>query len=125
MLDIQAELVKFKNAELTCLGISPPLYYSAVKLLGRHIIVVFKNDILYQFINESNPQLHPKITPHDKRVTYEDSINLLTDAFGISQTLAAIIVAEWKRSKRIESGMYKNLSKYWKYISLPYGNLDT
>lgn len=126
MYNLEKELVKFKHAELNCLGIAPKLYYSAAKLLDRHIITVLKDNILYQFVNETNPELIYDSIPKnewsnstDKRYSYQKAIMLIEETFGINEILAGKIVNEWRRNKIIMHNMYAKPSKYWRYISLP------
>lgn len=118
--EIVKELVRFKHAELTCLGIAPPLYYNACKLLDRHITVVIKDGIIYQFVNEKNSELlSDNFDKKDKRFQYEDAVNLIGDVFSLDVMTCHNIVKEWRRDKMINSKMYEQVSKYWKYISLP------
>ena len=131
MNSITEELVKYKHAELCSLGIVPKLYYHACKLLKRHITTVIKDGILYQFINESNPELvtdKKQLEQNrwvgggsdvDKRYSVKEAIELIEQTFGLNNQESTNIVNEWRRGVMVSDGMYKKVSKYWRYISLP------
>jgi len=136
--DVTKEIIKKRRVELICLGIHPKLFYLACKLLDRHITTVYKDGILYQFINEDYPELKLRnkqqenewdeiddffgfnIKINDKRFSFDKAVTLLQVSFGVNKILATNIVTEWRRDKIINAEMYKKLNKYWRYISIPY-----
>jgi len=115
MNKIDIELVKKRNAELECLGIPPKIYYVACILMDKHVKAVLKDGILYKFVNEERG----KIKSPDKRFNDEKCLKLLMDVLSINENDALNILCEWKREKKINLAMYKNMKKYWKYIFLP------
>lgn len=114
MNNLDVELVKKRNAELECLGIPPKLYYVACNLLDKHVKSVLKDGILYKFINEERL----KTSSPDKRFNDEKCLELLEHVLSINKDDAMNILLEYKREKKINLAMYKNMKKYWKYIFL-------
>jgi len=121
--EITKELVKKRHAELICLGIVPKLFYASCKLLDRHITTVYKDGILYQFVNNNNKELayeDKRRDSTDRRFPFTDAVYLIEETFGIESLTASNIVKEWRRDKMINAKMYERVSEYWRYISLPY-----
>ena len=113
------ELVIKKHAELSCLGIAPRLYYIVSKYLDRHVTTVVKDNKFYTFKNKEYENLEILETGEEDYITYDKLLDDIAESFSLEKEIALKILSEWRRDKIIYKEMTKNVSKYWKYLSLP------
>ena len=116
---IGKELVLKRQAELSCLGIAPRLYYMVTKYLDRHVTTVVKDEKFYTFKNSDFNNLILNGSSSSNYIDKDDLMYDIVKTFSIDGKLANKILNEWKRDKIIYKEMTKNVGKYWKYLSLP------
>jgi len=105
-------LIKKRNIELECLGISPKLYYLVCKFIDRHVRVTIKDNSVFVFRQNIDNNKEKYITA---KVISDD----IKEAFGVNSSEALLIVNEWLRDSVINLRMSADVTKNWEFISLP------